>query len=143
MQQYFFSFCGKAVNSSNCGKYLNRRHFESTRKSTQMHIARDIKPTTPSPTIHRVHPSSLTFRIRRVYYHSNESRAPIANPLNSAQLGGTSCHFSNLHQCACSSVGGEGQTHRHTHTRTGATIIHFAWLCLLRNVIIIGPSIQT
>ena len=33
--------------------------------------------------------TSLTFRIWRVCYHSNQTRAPIANPPNSAQLGDT------------------------------------------------------
>jgi len=63
---------------------------------------------------------SLTFRVRRCC-HSNETRAPIANPLNSAQLEGTPYHFPNLHPGPCSSVGmrrgTETQTDRHTDAR--------------------------
>ena len=39
------------------------------------------------PAIQRILASSLTFRIRRVCCYSNKTRAPIANPLNTAQLG--------------------------------------------------------
>ena len=55
--------------------------------------------------------------------HSNETRAPIANPPNSAQLEGTPYHSLKLYRIraevwAC----GEGQT----DTQTRVTIIHFA-----------------
>jgi len=60
---------------------------------------------------------SLTFRVRRCC-HSNETRAPIANPPNSAQLEGTLYHFPTyirvravVWQC------GEEQTYRHTDSR--------------------------
>jgi len=36
--------------------------------------------------------------------HGNETRAPIANPPNSAQLEGTQYHSPNLHPGLCSSV---------------------------------------
>ena len=38
-------------------------------------------------------------------YHSNETRAPIANPPNSVQLEDTPYHSPNLHQGPCKSVG--------------------------------------
>jgi len=51
--------------------------------------------------------------------HSNETRAPIANPPNSAQLEGTPYHSSKLHLGLCSSVGMwrgiDRQTDRQTH----------------------------
>ena len=40
-----------------------------------------------------------------IRYHSNETRAPIANPPNNAQLEGTPHHSLNLHPGPCSSVG--------------------------------------
>jgi len=44
---------------------------------------------------------------------SNQTRARIANPPNSAQLEGTHYHFPNLHPGQCSSVEcGEGQIDR-------------------------------
>jgi len=47
---------------------------------------------------------SLTFHIQRCY-HSNETHALIANPPNSAELGGTPYHSPKLHLGPCSSVG--------------------------------------
>jgi len=51
--------------------------------------------------------------------HSNESRATIANPPNSAQIEGT-LPFQKLHPGPCSSVGmqrgTDRQTDRQTHT---------------------------
>jgi len=61
-------------------------------------------------------------------WHSNKTRAPIANPPNSAQLEGTPYHFPKLHPGPCSSVGmrrGSG-THRQTDTQTRVVNIHFA-----------------
>jgi len=55
--------------------------------------------------------------------HSNETRAPIANPPNSAQLEGTTISFPKLHPGSCSNVVcDEGQT----DTQTAVTNIHFA-----------------
>ena len=45
--------------------------------------------------------------------HSNATRAPIANPLNIAQLGGSLYHASKLHPGPCSSVGLRPQRDRH------------------------------
>jgi len=49
--------------------------------------------------------------------HGNQTRAPIANPPNSAQLEGTRYHSPNLHPGPCSSVGMRrgGQTHTDGH----------------------------
>ena len=62
----------------------------------------------------------------RVYYHRNETRAPIANPPNNAQREGTPCHSPKLHpgrgvvwECC------EGQTDRHTDGRGQYTFVHF------------------
>ena len=62
--------------------------------------------------------------------YSNATRAPTANPPNSAQLGGSLYHARLLHPGPCSSVGVRPRTdtHRHTHTdtQTRVTTIHFA-----------------
>jgi len=54
-----------------------------------------------------------------LYCHSNETRAPIANPPNGAQLEGTPYHSPKLHPGPWSSVWecSEGQTDRHTDGR--------------------------
>jgi len=51
-------------------------------------------------------------------YHSIDTRAPIANSPNSAQLEGTPYHFPYLHPGPCSSVGIRRGTDRHTDTHT-------------------------
>jgi len=48
--------------------------------------------------------------------HSNATRAPIANPPNSVQLGGIPYHSPELHPGPCNSVGMRPQTYRQTHT---------------------------
>jgi len=52
--------------------------------------------------------------------HSNETRAPIANPTNIAQPAGTPYHSPKLHQGPCSSVGMRRGTDIHTDTQTDA-----------------------
>ena len=71
--------------------------------------------------------------------HSNETRAPIANPPNSAQLEGTPYHSPTyIRVCAVVWECGEGQSHRQTDTltdtQTALTTIglHFAWATSLR-----------
>ena len=63
--------------------------------------------------------------------HSNTSRAPIANPSNSAQLGGIQYYFSELHPGPCYTVSmrprTDRQTYTHTDTQTRVTTIHFSW----------------
>jgi len=67
--------------------------------------------------------------------HSNETREPIANPPNTAQLEGTPYHSSKLYPGPCSSVRmwrgtdrrhTHTQTHTHTYTQTALTTVHFA-----------------
>jgi len=70
--------------------------------------------------------------------HSNETRPPIANPPNSAQLQRAPYHCSRLHPGPCSSVGMRRGTDRHTdrHIQTAVTTIYFASsIRLMRNVI--------
>ena len=58
--------------------------------------------------------------------HSNETRAPIANSPNSAQLGGIPYHCPKLHPGPCSSVGMRQRTDRQIDRQTRLTIIDFA-----------------
>jgi len=51
--------------------------------------------------------------------YSNATRAPIANPPNSAQLGGSLYHSSKLHPGPCSSVGVRPRTDTQTYTEAG------------------------
>jgi len=75
----------------------------------------------------------------RVCCHSNEARAPIADPPNSAQLEGTSYHSLKLHSDLCTVRGcGEGQTDRHRDTQTHRRpwpIYTSPGLCLRRNAV--------
>jgi len=57
--------------------------------------------------------------------HSNETRAPIANLPNSAQLEGTPSYSPKLHPSPCSSVGMWRGTDIHRDTQTRMTTIHF------------------
>jgi len=52
--------------------------------------------------------------------HSNATRTPIANPPNSAQLGGISYHSPKLHPGPCNSVGMRSRTDRQTDRLTDA-----------------------
>jgi len=58
--------------------------------------------------------------------HSNATGAPIANPPNNAQLGGSLYHSPKLDPGPCSSVGIRPRTDRQTDTQTRVTTIHFA-----------------
>ena len=95
------------------------------------HTAQDTEPVTQ-----RVPASSLTFRIRHVCCHNNETSAPIANPPHSAQLGGTRYQCSKLQPGPCSSVAMRHKTDTHTRadTHTSVSTIHFTWLRLMQNV---------
>jgi len=59
--------------------------------------------------------------------HSNATRAPIANPPNSAQLGGSLYHAPKLHPAPCSSVGVRPRTDRHTDRQTHRQTHRRAW----------------
>ena len=50
--------------------------------------------------------------------HSNASRAPIANPPHSAQLGGSPYHCPKLYPGPCNTVGMRPRTDRQTDTHT-------------------------
>jgi len=58
-------------------------------------------------------PRKLGFALR---CHSNATGAPIANPSNSAQLGGSLYHAAKIHPGPCSSVGVRPRTDTQTHT---------------------------
>jgi len=77
-------------------------------------------PVTNQQCAHTLH--KLGFAI---CCHSNATGAPIANPPNSAQLGGSLYHAPKLHLGPCSSVG-DGVRRGQTHTQTCMTTIHFA-----------------
>jgi len=64
-------------------------------------------------------PHKLGFALR---CHSNATRAPIANPPNSAQLGGSLYHAPKLHLGPCSNVG----IRPWTDIQMRVTTIHFA-----------------
>ena len=68
-------------------------------------------------------PRKLGFALR---CHSNVTCAPIANPPNSAQLGGSLYHAPKLHPGPCSNVGVRPRTDTHTDRQTRVTTIHFA-----------------
>jgi len=63
-----------------------------------------------------------TYVSLRVCCHSNETRAPIANPPNSAQLPFPSYIRVRAVVWEC----GEGQSDRHTDTQTAVANIYFA-----------------
>jgi len=71
---------------------------------------------------------SLTFRVRVMLSYSNATRAPIANPPDSAQLGGIPYHSPKLHPGPCNSAGMRPRTDTDTRARarTRVTTIHFA-----------------
>ena len=104
-----------------------------------IYIRHAILRTPPSPAGHqpaaRAHPAERSHYVVisrdgrklvtsvRVMFHSNATRALIANPPNGAQLGGSPYHSSKLHPGPCNSVAyGRGQT----DTQTRVTTIHFA-----------------
>ena len=76
-----------------------------------------VNHNTHKTTIQRVQLYSLTFCIRHVSCHSNETHALIANPPKSTQLEGNPHHSPKLHAGVCSSVEcGAGQRDTDTHT---------------------------
>jgi len=70
----------------------------------------------------REYKQSLTFRVRR---YSNETRAPIANPPNSAQIEGT-IYTIPLSYIRVHALVWECGKDRHTDTQTAVANIHFA-----------------
>ena len=71
----------------------------------------------------------------------------LQKPQNYAQLEDTPYHSPKLHPGAWNSVGMRCRTDRHTHshTQTARATMHFAWLCLMRNVIkyVVSISLHT
>jgi len=91
-------------------------------------IPRRDCPATHKPGIERVQALADISR-SALCCHSNETRAPIANPPNNAQREGTpTIPPSYIRVRAVVWECGEGQTdtHRQTHTQTDITTIHFA-----------------
>jgi len=80
-------------NFNNCGK--TKRVNNSNKEQSEYRALRNISR------------SALCCR-------SNKTRASVANPPNSAQLGGTVYHSPKLHPVPCSSVGMRRGTDRHT-----------------------------
>jgi len=74
------------------------------------------------PTAERSHCRHIAGWTQVLCCHSNATRAPIANPLNSAQQGGRLYHALKLHPGPCSSVG----VRPRADTQTRLTTIHFA-----------------
>jgi len=73
-----------------------------------------------------------------VFGNSNETRAPIANLPNSAQLVGTPYHSTKLHPGLCNSVGmrrgTDNQTHRNTVQSSNWTSDLFSTYSYIFNV---------
>ena len=79
----------------------------------KLHVTVNRSKTINDAAIQGVLAYSLTFRIRRVGCHSNETRAPIANPPNNAQLGAPpTIPQSYIRVRAVVQKCGEGQTDR-------------------------------
>jgi len=77
-------------------------------------------------TRHRVSTNTHWHFVFALCCHSNATRAPIANPPNSAQLGVTPTIPPKLHPGPCSSVGMQPPTGTQTDKQTRVTTIHFA-----------------
>ena len=123
-----------------------RRHARGRRSHLPHHRRRRraarVPPCQPSnqPATRRILASSLTFRIRRVCCHSNDTRTPIANPPISAQLGALpTIPQSYIRVRASVHVCGNGQSDTHTdthtdrHRRPSSQYISFGYA--MRNVI--------
>ena len=106
---------GNSLTKLNTGAQLQTFHYPTASKSFLYSNAFMAKSGA----------QTLTFAL---CCHSNATHAPIANPLNSAQLGGIPYHFPMLHPGPCNSVGMRPRTDRQTHTdtQTRVTTIHFA-----------------
>ena len=105
------------------GCYLKAKRLEVEPTTFQPQLQRRTAVAPPGYTIktgfiQQVHPSSLTFRIRGVCCHSNETRAPIAYPPKSSQLGSTLHHSIKLYRGSCSRVGMRRGADTHADTQT-------------------------
>jgi len=94
---------------------------ETKSNSTKANIHPEHKNTTTKTGIERAEALADISR-SALCCHSNEARAPIANPPNCAQLGGHFLLFHKLHSGPCSRVGmqrgtdTQTDTHKHRHT---------------------------
>ena len=111
---------------SNVENAPRRRSITGEPATPTSHIRSAIFRTPPSPPVtnqQRAHtPRKLGFAL---CCHSKSTGAPIANPLNNAQLGCSLYHAPKLHP-GPSSVGVRTRTHRQTDTQMRVTTIHFA-----------------
>jgi len=128
----FYTYCGLSAN------YIGLKRAHAARRKYRM---QKIAKNSPSGH-HRTTLSAYIF-VRAMcggpgglplgsstHYkccHNNATRAPIASPPNSAQLGGIPYHSPKLIRvraivCACGR--GQTQTHRQTHTHTRVTTIY-------------------
>ena len=117
----------RAGRRSNVENAPRRRPVTGQPATPTCDIRRAMLRTPLSPPVtnqQRAHtPRKLEFAL---CCHSNATRAPIANPPNTAQLGGSPYHAPKLHPGPCSSVGVRPRTDRQTDTQTRVTTIHFA-----------------
>ena len=104
---------------------LRRRHQQL--RLLNEHTAATGRPTPIIITRHRASTSIRWHFAFGLCCHCNETRTPIANPPNSAKLGGTTLTFPKLHVGPWSSVGvRRGTNTQTTDTQTCVTTIHFA-----------------
>jgi len=136
---YSLTFCVRVVarmptlearspgRNSNVENAHRRQPATGQPATPTFHIRRRAILRTPPPR----HPP-VTGQQHAHHYSSHyvETRAPIANPPNSAQLGDIPYHSPKLHPVPCNSVGilprTDTQTHKQTQTQTRVTTIHFA-----------------
>jgi len=94
-----------------------------TLSETGMTVPATLTDLRPDRDLHAVRPIRWSTRLERttivnvfrICCHSNETRAPIVNKANSAQLGGTPYHSPKLHLGLCTSLGMRQGTDRQTH----------------------------
>ena len=97
-------------------------------------LIEDVRRSSQSnqPAIQRVQALADISHSALLCCHCNETRAPIANPPNSAQLEGTRYHSPKLHPGPYSSVGMRRGPDRQTHRRPWPIYISTR-LCRTRN----------
>jgi len=98
-----------------------RTDRQTHRRAWSQYISRPLR-LTRNVTRRRASTSTGCHFAFALCCHSNETRAPFANPPNSALLGSTPCHSPKWHLGPCSSVimrwGTDIRTDRHTHAHT-------------------------
>jgi len=107
---YSLTFCVRVMSPE-------RHHWKPAVQAAAVMLRTPPSPAGHSPVTNqqRAHtPRKLGFAL---CCHSNATREPIANPPNSAQLGGSIYHAAKLHPGPCSSVDVRPRTDRQTHRR--------------------------